>query len=764
MASPKSFVEWVFETYRDQLRLGGLEGSRAYRKFLETLSIRTFPLSGAVRVQSFHIVKFGYPMMRAGYVTAAFTVRVAESTTRQHEAYYAYAYWPRQAGGAPPPAEPEYICLSPTFESRDGEYRHRFLWYKQFREGYEANAARLARLEEALLAAVGDDEVGFDLLFFPEDGGRQRAAWDAAIAYADRSRLGLRALVALLAVDALRARDGTLPTHASAGYVTVMDLLYAKGAAALSSWTMEDRHQMAVFETGKAGQPLRAQCGQKLMPLTVRESLNVGDINFAPWREAWVGRRATDLVVNGVAPTFPIYNNWAYLEGADQSLFENAAMRRRYDRSRQAEGVADSLRRARALAGEGGAAEADYRMGQLDAHVFESIAYAQDYVLLTGLALCATSEYVGLTFASLPEIARRSKTLSPAYLRAFADPAMVARYLFDLCYGAHALHARAHVVHGDLHANNFTLHELENQYRGAVRGDDVEYTPRYANPLVAYALGGEAQTYVFPHDGWFACLIDFSRAVVGPGARADIAAEFGEPFAASFYRDQVTRVLRVLHFYTPAYVEKHQEQIKGLLYADFGAMFDVLTAVDFLAIGRNFGAVLKAARAAAPGARALEVAAEGVKMAANIEARALEHLIVHLADLVEGRRGAAGLAGAAIIPGVFGDYKYAAWAGGETPAHVGFSLARGTLVDAYNAGAPLTYSGSDYSRFPPWARFADLERHLGGIKIAQVTADRGERPFLESRDLDGYLAVLQEQVRRNAEDRPAAATSSWIME
>ena len=341
------FVQWVYEVYRDQPRLPETEGSRKYHTFIESSSLETFPLSGARRVQSFHIIKFGYPMRRAGYITAAFTARVFAqgSTSRQHEAYFAYAYWPRSSGREAAP--PEYICLSPTFESRDGEYRHRFLWFKQFLEGYAEASSILAPIEEALLEAISEDVLGIDLLFFPVDG-ENRGILTAPIAYADSERLGIKALAAALAIDALQARTGTLQIHASPAYMAVVRTLYDRCAGIFGAWDQSVRDRLSVFGTGKAGQPNRTQCGQKLIPLTVRESLQVNDINFAPWREVWIGKAATDLVVNGVASMFPIYNNWTYLDGVDQSLFENKPMHERYARSLQAEGVHASPRLARA--------------------------------------------------------------------------------------------------------------------------------------------------------------------------------------------------------------------------------------------------------------------------------------------------------------------------------------------------------------------------------------------------------------------------------
>lgn len=756
--------QWIYETYRDQLCLPEAEGSNKYREFLGTMGIETFPLSGAVRVMSFHIIKFGYPMSRAGYVTAAFTARVsvAGSTTRQPEAHFAYAYWPRKdttRNGRPP----EYICLSPTFESRDGEYRHRFILFKQFLEGYEALASLLSPVEHMVLEAIGDGTLGVDLFFYPADDVSSKQARAGPVSYSEAHRLGVKALVATLAVDAMRAKSNTLQNHASEQYVLVMRTLYERCAEHFKTYSIKTLDRLAVFVTGKSGQPYRAQCGQKLIALTVREALQVNNINYAPWREVWVGQHATDLIINGIAPMFPIYNNWTYLDGVNQSLFENKTMHERYARSAQAEAVCKSLRQARSEIGPGAAT--DYRMGQLDAHIYDAMTYAQEYVMLTDLAMCSTSEYVGMTARTAPDITRRSADVSPANLRMYENPALQARYLFDLCYGAHALHTRVGAVHTDLHLNNMTVFEHEHQY--------VDGRERFSNPTIAYIAGpqGEADTYVFPHDGFFTCLIDFSRAILGPAARPRMVAESGEAFATGFYRSQVSRALRVLHHYAPAFVVEHQEKLKGLFLALPDTMFSVLTAIDFLAIGRNYGALLREldeVKKKRPGdKRTLTIAPEGIAIAAHIEQIALKHLIINLHELVNGAgRHTVVNAGTLVIPGAFDDFRYSAWNGASASKKSSrpYALHEATLTNVYNMTAPLNYFSTDYEKYPPWAKFADLKPHLGGFKIEQVTADRGEHPYFRSLDFNPYLAVLQEHVRLGDAAAPAAATSSWIVD
>ena len=248
------------------------------------------------------------------------------------------------------------------------------------------------------------------------------------------------------------------------------------------------------------------------------------------------------------------------------------------------------------------------------------------------------------------------------------------------------LHTRVGAVHADLHLHNMTIFELSGQYVATVNGDEVN------KPVIAYIAGprGEADTYVFPHDGRFAGLIDFSRAILGPTARPRLVAESGEAFAAGFYRSQASRALRALHHYIPSYVATHQERIKGLIFADFGAMFRVMTAIDFLAIWRNYGALLRylAKEKKREGdVRVLTIAPAGIEIARRIERLALEHLVVSLSELVEAagsRSHEIPYAGDSVISGVFDEFCYSAWAGdGKEESLRPFALRAATLVDVW---------------------------------------------------------------------------------
>ena len=734
----EQFMEWVFDVYKKQLALNKVEGSGKYKRFLNTYTwnLDTFGLSGARRIQSFQDIKFGYPLRRAGYITATFGIVMGTDRS-----LYSYVYWPHGQ------SVPEYACISPSFVSRDGEYRRRFMLYKRLESEYESLTKFFSPLEADILQMTGNGEIGLEASIYPDQYETQKVVGN----FIEINRLPIKFLVIALVSDAVRAYTNSMQNHANPVYTRIMTKLYTVFAKTIQKIPFEVSRTFGLTELNTT------TCGQKLVPLTIRESVKIGDINFSPWRETWANRRATDLVINGVAPMFSMYDNWTFLDGIDRHFFENKSMHDKFDRSLKAEGVLQSLRDARDKT-----ERSSHVMSQLDAHIYESVTYAQDFLILSEIALCSVSEYVGYTYRSLPDILTHTVWTGPDYLRVYQNSDMVARYMFDLCYGALALHTRQHIIHSDIHLNNITIYELDDRYIATTVGNTVKFEETLPDATIAYILDeSEASTYVFPHDGWFACLIDFSRVVVGAGASAQLKAEQGEVFTKGFYRAQVNRALRILHHYVPRFTEKHQESLKGLLFTKFDLMFKVMSAIDFLAIGKSLTYMYTQIRDKNSGSSkpdsehvkfSLKLAPDAIKMAAALEKYALTFLITHLTDLVEDRRvKEIPFAGAQIIPALFSKYMY------SNQKHT-----KTTLVDVYNMNAPLKYSATEYDRYPPWARFDVLGKHLYGLKMDVMTSDRGEAPFLKSLKLNGRFEVLQEHLLEKISDRPAEPTSSWI--
>jgi hypothetical protein len=598
-------------------------------------------------MEKFLEMKMRFPIGTAGYSCASFSASYAAGA----ETIYAIAFWPNQeqkgsqlqfgADAESKVGDPEYLCVSPTFDSRDGEYRRRLLPYKTFCAIVEQHAELLAPFEAAVSTMSSGGALNLKLKLKTECFGNLATA--KCLPGLKESRLPLVALAVALMLDTGAAVQGLLALHTHKNYSDFITSCLQDSAAGDSLTVPIPERVLIDFTAGVGANRLSVQCGVKLVPMFARETQLPFDYNLGAWRELEITKLVGDITLAYISPSFAIYNQWSYIEEVSARLFENRAMHDRYERGLVAEKAATDLRAGRAQIDGAPAALHNYYSEELSSHIYESLEYAQSHLMMSSVALLHSIEHVGLTLAGWPAFIRRSAVVRPSQRQLFADEASFARLLFEYAYGARCLHEHLGVVHGDLHSNNLTVYGWGRAE--AKRTDpDTEYRMLYTDPAVIFLAGprGEADSYLFPAAGISGCLIDYSRAIIGPAFRPRLEAGRSAQYATNFYRDQVNRVMRLLHRHAPEYVLKHQDAIKGAAYADFGAVFAALCAVDFIAVGMSAAAVIE--QAVLPDSeemRRFECAPGALALARRLEAAGREALISALHVIVTARIGGA---------------------------------------------------------------------------------------------------------------------------
>jgi hypothetical protein len=688
-----SVSEWFRTQLREQLRLEEVEGGEPFRRALASFPVLTgvkaapTPLTGGLRYMSrFLKTRMRFPIGHEGYSCVVLGLK-----TRRARSIFGLALWRSGAEAG----DPEYICASPTFESRDGEYRHRLVGFPVFAAAFAELAGPLAPFEDAILAEVGRGRLELTATAYPD-----RAAPDLVEA-CERLRLPVIALAALLAIETASYATQMIVEHTNEAFVKCFqDIIEAAPGledASRKIWFSEtERSTLRRFITGSPAVDTgrnEPELGVKAVPMLLREVMQPFDLNLAAWREASVMQVASDLSLNLITPSFGVFGGWTYVEGTDAGLFENRAMAEKFARGAAAAGAAEGLREARRRLEE---APPGFRARDLGARLYETIEYAQSHLVLSEVAMLFAQEHVGITLGSAPLFARRDPFARPALRDFAASRDGAARLLFEWAYAAHCLHAKAGVAHCDLHENNLTLHiwggagalaPHKTEAGAVIKGREAPPIYGAATPVTFFVTGarGELDTFVFPTSGLGGHIIDYSRAVLGPAYRPRLEAGHDPLYATNFYRDQVNRAMRVLHRYSGDFVRKNQEALKAVAIADFGALFPVLCAVDFIAVGAAFASALEKAAArdlaergdpARPGLgaegrhlRPLAIDPAAVPLARRLEAAGREALVAGLLDLVHGGRGGAGGGAAApppwpgesVLPKVFGGWRYPRW-------------------------------------------------------------------------------------------------------
>lgn len=703
------FNAWFTQLYIDSKNIDNLEGSALYRKYMGSLGTVPRKFSGEMRMQKFIRLRYLYPISSEGYVAAVFYVKTASITT-----IFAMAYI-RHNG------EVEYVCLSPTYDSKDGEYRHSFISYKAFTQGYDKNAAVMSQYEEVVLGLIARDKLNISMDIFPSDEGKIQD-----------ERLPIKLLSAVLLVDIRKVAVGSISVHTNTEFLEFVKSMIELAPNLVETSKINER--VGIYFMNGSPYQSRVECGQKVVPLTLREVMFPNNINFGAWRELYARQKASDLVINMITPSMAIENQWFYINDCNQGIFQNMSMRRQYQRSKTVDMAVAQLRSARKIIDPELKQENSASLASFDAHVYESIEDAQGFLLLSDVALCTTMEHIGETFGTFT-LAAKTKIIQKDVLSSIDAFEKLA---FDMLYGAHCAHKKIGIVHTDIHPNNMTLYRIMDNPSSFIK-----------DPVVAYIIGphGEADTFVFPFNGIIGCLIDFSRCIYGPALVKELSAEMGSIPVQNFYRDQIPRIMRTLERYAPTFAKNNQEKIKAALLKNGEITFRILSYVDYIAISHSLAQTVSK--------HPIDASPAMTKFVQSIEKSSREYFVTYLHDLVESQNFSemkVVFAGDALLAKIFDKYKF------DLRKHKNTSL-----CDIFNFNNELKSSGQNYDNFPIWAKLSEMVKQFKDLDVTKLV-ERGLEPFFDSLLLNPKIETIADRVRaeQDALDGPEIATSSWL--
>jgi hypothetical protein len=81
--------------------------------------------------------------------------------------------------------------------------------------------------------------------------------------------------------------------------------------------------------------------GQKIIPLSIYGAYRLADITIKPWTEWFAMEAVTNLVINCICGSFPMFGSWTLLDLANPISIENDAMVEQYNDSQYASELND---------------------------------------------------------------------------------------------------------------------------------------------------------------------------------------------------------------------------------------------------------------------------------------------------------------------------------------------------------------------------------------------------------------------------------------
>ncbi len=637
----------------------------------------------------------------------------------------------------------EYVSSCPTFKSMDGEYRHRFITVHQFNESMKVNVDAFTLIREHVVKSLKDGDVTFMMhTSNTEDDDKLSKAIEKSISSAG---LDLLSYCAAWLIDYNRFSNGWLENHLADGYVQAM---FGKADAELQAQIVKlkvDRLALQRYKKSKDQRLLVLELGQKLIPLTVTEVEECENIQYTPWREAYIASLVGDLVINGAGPMFPILNDWFFVVNSTTSFYDNPVNHIRAKYSEEAMQLVKDLEQVRQKTYVVDPVQKkelylSYNMEGLSETIQIPMEFAESQLVQSNIALLTITEHIGRTLGDLRTMLA-DKTYSKMHGPMFADFSAFSKYVFEFVYGVYCLNYHYGCIHTDLHLNNGTTFVKRPLYDLATHTYEIE------KAKLIYEVNDKL--YLFSHYGAYSAIIDFSRALL---SRKYIKEHFDPKKVSDIMLDQKARILRTYEQNLPDFYTTHQTQLEQALILNYDAVHRLVEAVDVHKIALGWEHIITELQANPEQLKAFGDATmlknQALPLIKKLQNQALGYLTTQMQKVLAAPTKAdyeqIPHPNLSILEECFAEFVI---------PKAGVLKQEGTLVDYHRLENELTYNVREYEKFPPTVKLDYVKEHKVPGELEAVVRFRTYEDYLKSGSIEEKIEEVVDSVRETLVER-----------
>lgn len=734
--------DWFLQQFTESANLREITAKPHIKRFFETFPVIDDSLakcSSIGKMGVFGYIKSVYLPDPEGYIISTLEVNFEESG-RKYTNILGYFYWNIEM------EEMEYLCVGNTFKSKDGEYRSRFHLIERFLEGYRMKSDHKTEdaiydvIEDHILRMIASGLIEIENRVYSEDV----ATIDKITNSINNLRLPIHALAYIINTGVARASG--LLAHVDRRFIAFIKFILRQ----IPEFTESPNKIKYVEFQDYYGEDLI--CGQKLVPMTLKEVMNPFDYSMSVWRELLFNQAVSNLVINYICPCFPINGHWTYIRNVGKDLFTNKSMHKIYTRGAAADLSTRSLKGAKEQV-------QTYMMNSFvetySDTISDSIAYAQSYLLMSDVCMLHIMENIGMTFDNYTSMAYKldAKTCI------LHTEEQCRSIMFDYLYGIHCLHSKLGIIHADLHTNNIVI--TDTKCRKAPTAPDA--APSTADPVNLFAIGpDESDVFILDNLRYSGGIIDMSKSVFGPEFRPYFEREVKSPQTIdNLYKDQVNRVMKLLHRWNSDFMIKHQSEVKSVLLSRLDLAFPVIACVDYISLGYNMKETLTTLEG-----RSKEIYINPImnKWAQKIEVFAREQLTIGLQDLIYYAKSDGVIInpkfpGDQIIRNIFSENMIIKWEM-KFPGR----LESCQITGAYNHNNKVAFDATLLKQYPTWAQFEHIAKNIVSARPVTKYYPRGIDIILKRTNfINKYVYPTAEIYKAaNADTLTVRPNASWL--
>lgn len=460
------------------------------------------------------------------------------------------------------------VCIGSALSSYDGEYRRLLLpWDQLYYIDENPNIKKLLKVSEDIITEMINSreiELRSDI-YYPKFAEFSQKSFEDHI---NNSRwaiylLSIQWLYYYRLIDSMSQENHMNPAFQYIMYQKKMRPIYKK---IYDKYSTPYNELYILLNNGRRNM---RRWGQKLFPLSKEDVVNLDSLLSDKWREYYIGKKASLLSVNFVAPGFNYGKVWLIAQNTTPAIFDNNMQYIKYARSKLGQEIKDTLAEKE---------QKTYELIDEDANIkkyysaeFKDLSqmlknierYTEENIILTDLVLVVFSPYVGRTFRDLVPLSKSNEPIFSNYKNILLDINIFKSILFNMTYGFLTMNRFAGVIHMDLHSNNFVI--------------DFRNPPM---PNLCYVFKYFDTVYYVPYYGFNSYIIDYSRSVLRD--LAEIAQREGQDVADKIKNKQEGMIMKTLVKLFPEYMKdiKKFKTIKDYMRQNYDDFFRIITLID----------------------------------------------------------------------------------------------------------------------------------------------------------------------------------------
>lgn len=360
----------------------------------------------------------------------------------------------------------------------------------------------------------------------------------------------------------------------------------------------------------------RLEIGQKLLPFNYNQLKEYNHLIHFQWKELLINRIINSLIHNNISSCFSLFIDWVLITNGDKKIYNNDEIYKKINYSDQIKNILNLLYVVKSnLIKLNNQFEKNKIITKLENKLQSIINETQSNILMSNVSLCFFSEYSGKTLFNHLTLLNNNY-VNPLLGNLFTNFDLFNKYIFEIIYSLYSLNLKG-IIHGDLHLNNITfsltnkiddnsyiLYDLNNNFNSNI----LNYINKYPNisnssntttnpsnivnsPVSIESLSNDDLTkknmmlnncYIFKHNGYFPCIIDYSRSFILLKLIDTSIIEINNTKVRRKYiKNETKRIVNELNKIFPNYIKNNGHKLKFLLKnKNFNILFIYFSAYD----------------------------------------------------------------------------------------------------------------------------------------------------------------------------------------